>query len=105
MHELLSRGVDAVFAGSDDTAAGALQAMQERGVRVPDDVALVGFDDLPTALDFKPELTTVHQPIQEKGAKAAHVLLDLIEGVVETPQHVLLPTHLVIRETCGATRT
>ncbi len=105
MNELLSRGVDAVFAGSDDTAVGALQAMQERGVRVPDDIALVGFDDLPTALDFKPEITTVHQPIQEKGARAAALLLDLIEGVVDRPQHVLLPTHLVIRESCGAHQT
>jgi LacI family transcriptional regulator len=86
-------------------AVGALQATQERGVCVPDDVALVGFDDLPTALDFKPEITTMHQPIQEKGAKAAALLLDLIEGVVDQPQHILLPTQLVIRESCGARQT
>jgi LacI family transcriptional regulator len=102
MKDLLMRRVDAVFASSDDMAAGALQALQESGIRVPDDVALVGFDNLPTAMDVKPELTTVHQPIEEKGARATTLLLDLIEGRVESPQHILLPTHLVVRQSCGA---
>jgi len=104
MQGLLAQGVDAVFAASDDTASGALQAMHVLGVSVPDDIALVGYDNLPTALDSKPELTTIHQPIEEKGARAAALLLDLIEGVVASPQHILLPTHLVVRQSCGATQ-
>jgi len=101
MKELLQRDVDAVFAGNDDAAVGALQAMHEANVCIPEDIALVGFDDLPTALDFTPQLTTIHQPIREKGATATSVLLDIIEGMVEAPRHVLLPTELVIRESCG----
>ena len=102
MKQLLPRGVDAVFASNDITARGVLQALQEAGVRVPDDVALIGFDDLPTSVHVNPKLTTVHQPIQEKGALAASILLDLIENPDSQPRQVLLPTRLVIRESCGA---
>jgi LacI family transcriptional regulator len=105
MKVLLERGVDAVFAASDLTAQGALQAITEAGLRLPDDIALVGFDDLPYASQMNPPLTTVRHPIQHKGAQAADVLLDLIEGIVDSPQHVLLPTELVIRNTCGALKT
>lgn len=101
MKELLTRNLDAVFAGNDDMAVGALQALNEAGVRIPHDVAVVGFDDLPTALESSPQITTVHQPIQEKGALATGLLLDLIEGVTEEPRQIILPTHLVIRQSCG----
>jgi LacI family transcriptional regulator len=99
---LLKEQVDAIFAASDITAIGALQALQEASVRVPEQVALVGFDDLPNAVQVTPQLTTVRQPIQRKGSLATTLLLDLIEGVVSSPQQVLLPTQLVIRESCGA---
>ena len=99
MREMLKRGVDAVFAGNDDTAAGALQAMREAGTRVPADVALVGFDDLEPALGFRTELTTIHQPVRQKGAAAASMLLDIIEGTVSIPQRVILPVHLIVRQT------
>ncbi len=102
MKKLLPRGVDAVFAGNDITARGVLQALQEARVRVPDDIALIGFDDLPTANHVTPKLTTVRQPIEEKGALAASILLDLIENPGSAPRQVLLPTRLVIRESCGA---
>ncbi len=102
MKQLLKQGVDAVFAGNDDSAVGALQALREARVRIPADVALVGFDDVTSALDFAPQLTTIHQPIRQKGALATALLLDLIEGKVKSPQHILLPTHLVIRQSCGA---
>jgi DNA-binding LacI/PurR family transcriptional regulator len=98
MTTLLQHGVDAVFAASDLIAVGALQAIQEAGLRVPDDVALVGFDDLPIANKTKPALTTVRQPIAEKAAQATSVLLNLIEQQVEPPIHILLPTELIIRE-------
>jgi DNA-binding LacI/PurR family transcriptional regulator len=103
MTELLSRDlpIDAVFAGNDEMAQGALLAMNQAGVRVPDDVALVGFDDTPTAQELSPQLTTVRQPVYERGAQAAELLLDLIEGVVTEPRHVLLPTQLIVRQSCG----
>jgi LacI family transcriptional regulator len=103
MKELLSRGVDidAVFAGNDNSAEGALQAMHETGIRVPDDVALVGFDDVPTARDLNPQLTTIHQSIVERGSLATNLLLDIIEGKVTEPQQIILPTRLVIRRSTG----
>ncbi len=101
---LIAQGVDAIVAASDITARGVLMALHEAGVRVPDDMAVVGFDDLPTALRTSPPLTTVRQPVEEKGARAARLLIDLIEGCLEAPQQVLLPTQLVIRESCGAGR-
>jgi LacI family transcriptional regulator len=104
MKELLARDVqlDAVFVGNDDGAEGGLVALREAGVRVPDDIAIVGFDDVPNAQHCIPQLTTIHQPIHERGARATDLLLDIIEGAVEGPQHVLLPTHLVVRQSCGA---
>lgn len=98
---LLKRGIDAVFAASDITARGVLQALNEAQVCVPDEVALVGFDDLPTAVQMTPRLTTVQQPIEERGARAASILLDLIEQENQPPRHEVLPTRLVIRESCG----
>jgi LacI family transcriptional regulator len=94
--------VDAVFASSDMMAVGALDALQEGGWRVPEDVAVVGFDDLPIARDTNPPLTTIRQPIQQKGWQATRLLIDLLEGAVEGPKQILLPTQLVIRQSCGA---
>jgi LacI family transcriptional regulator len=102
MKTLLERKVDAVFASSDITARGVLQALHEARVRVPDDIALVGFDDLPTSVQVTPPLTTIHQPIEEKGACATSILLNIIENGLDEPQQVLLPTELIIRESCGA---
>lgn len=98
MKLLIAQKVDGVFAASDLIAIGALQAIQEAGLRVPDDIALVGFDDLPIATQARPTLTTVRQPIAEKAARAATVLLDLIERRAEGPVQVLLPTQLIVRE-------
>lgn len=102
MKTLLHRQADAVFAATDLTAVGAAQAITEAGLRIPDDVALVGFDDLPHAAHMTPPLTTVMHPIQQKGAEAAHLLLNLIDGAVPSPQHIRLPTRLIIRDSCGA---
>lgn len=100
--QLLERGVDAIFAANDITARGVLQALHERNIAVPDQIALVGFDDLPTALQVTPKLTTVRQPTGERGALAASILLDMLDGRGEQPRHVILPTQLVIRSSCGA---
>ncbi|NWG18258.1 MAG: LacI family DNA-binding transcriptional regulator [Chloroflexi bacterium] len=102
MKSLLPLGLDAVFAASDQIALGVLQTLREAGVCVPQDMAVVGFDDLPAATATTPQLTTIHHPIREKGAYATRLLLGLIEGSVPEPQQVLLPTHLVIRQSCGA---
>ncbi|MEO8612023.1 MAG: LacI family DNA-binding transcriptional regulator [Chloroflexota bacterium] len=102
MKTLLKYKPDAVFAGGDTTAQGALQAIHEAGLRVPDDIAIVGFDDLDIATQMTPKLTTIRQPVQQKGATAASLLIDKIEGRANGPQRVILPTELVIRQSCGA---
>jgi LacI family transcriptional regulator len=104
MKTLLARGVDAVFAASDMMAVGALRAIDEAGLRVPKDIAVVGFDDLPLAASLRVPLTTVHQPIQEVGSMATQMLVDLLNGTAETPYQKILPATLVIRETSGAAR-
>jgi len=98
MKRLLLQRPDALFAAGDTIAMGALQALQEAGLHVPDDVAVVGFDDLNETIDSKPPLTTVRQPVQQKGAQAAHLLIDLIEGKRVGPHQVLLPTELIVRQ-------
>jgi DNA-binding LacI/PurR family transcriptional regulator len=99
MAELLARhpGLDAVFAASDVMAAGALHTLRAAGRRVPDDVAVVGFDDSPIARHTDPRLTSVRQPVTEMGRTMARVLLEAI-GAPEAPrQQVVLPTELVER--------
>jgi LacI family transcriptional regulator, galactose operon repressor len=93
----------AVFVASDVMAAGALRAIHEAGLRVPDDIALVSFDDLPLATILTPPLTTVHQPLYELGAAAAELLLRRLDQPDDhRPTHVVLPTHLVVRQSSGA---
>jgi LacI family transcriptional regulator len=107
MKALLRAGkeIDAVFAASDATAIGALDALKEAGVAVPDEIALAGFDDLPLAARAIPPLTTIRHPIHEKGVQAANVLMDLIEGKISGPRQIFLPTQLVIRRSCGAAQS
>src|SRR5262249_6992410 len=82
---VLTHKPDAIFAAGDTIAAGVLQAAHEFGLRVPDDLAVVGFDDVDVASTSHPTLTTVRQPIQEKGAAATKLLIDLIQNRVEAP--------------------
>jgi DNA-binding LacI/PurR family transcriptional regulator len=93
----------AVFVASDEVALGALKALRARGLRVPDDIALVGFDDLPISEFVDPALTTVRVPARAIGAQAAAMLIELITSHVQ-PESRFLPTELVIRESCGARR-
>lgn len=99
MRELLEHtpGLDAVFAASDVMAAGARQVLRETGRRVPQDVALVGFDDSPIARHMDPPLTSVRQPIEEMGRAMARVLLEEIAERAPEPRHLVLPTELVVR--------
>jgi DNA-binding LacI/PurR family transcriptional regulator len=89
--------LDAVFAANDNMAAGALRALREAGRSVPDDVAVIGFDDLAIAEQTEPALTTVHQPIRALGREMARMLVSALAGQEPTP--LLLPTRLVIRGT------
>ena len=95
---LLERGVDALFCGNDAMASGALDALRERGLRVPDDVALAGFDDLDFAAHLDPPLTTVRQGLREQGSEAARALFDHMGDPSARPRRVILPTELVIRQ-------
>jgi DNA-binding LacI/PurR family transcriptional regulator len=91
---------DAVFAGDDDSAIGAMRALKLAGRLIPRDVAVVGFDDFPFARYLSPALTTVHAPIEEVGHEAVEQLVRLINGQ-EAQDLTLMPTELVIRESCG----
>ncbi|MYV50233.1 LacI family DNA-binding transcriptional regulator [Streptomyces sp. SID2888] len=105
MTELLARrpGLDAVFAGSDVMAAGARQVLRESGRRIPDDVALVGFDDSVIARHMEPPLTSVRQPMEEMGRAMIDLLLDEIADRRPTAsrtlerRQVVLPTQLMER--------
>jgi DNA-binding LacI/PurR family transcriptional regulator len=94
---LLDRGIDALFCANDAMAGGALDAIRERGLRVPDDVALAGFDDLEFGAHLDPPLTTVRQGVRQQGGEAALALFDLMREPGAGPRRVILPTELVIR--------
>jgi DNA-binding LacI/PurR family transcriptional regulator len=93
--------VTAWFCASDTMAMGALSALHKSGQRVPDDVAVVGFDDLSFARYTIPPLTTIRQPIYQKGRYAARMLIDLINGKQTDIEHRNLKPDLVVRESCG----
>ncbi|RDG36197.1 LacI family DNA-binding transcriptional regulator [Streptomyces corynorhini] len=99
MGELLIRNpdLDAVFAASDVMAVGALHTLRARGRRVPEDVAVVGFDDSPISRHTDPQLTTVRQPVEEMGRTMARVLLETLSDSSAAWQHVVLRTELVER--------
>lgn len=98
IHTLLERGVsfDGVFGSCDLMAIGAIKALQERGWKVPGDVAVIGFDDLPSAASNTPPLSTIRQDTEGAGESLVELLLALIHG--EEPRDVVLPTSLVIRD-------
>jgi DNA-binding LacI/PurR family transcriptional regulator len=95
---LLDRGADAIFCANDAMALGALETIRARGLRVPEDVALAGFDDLEFARRLDPPLTTVRQNVREQGSQAVRSLLELVGDRDGTPRRVILPTELVIRQ-------
>lgn len=104
MQRLLPQRPDAVFAASDTMARGALRALRSAGLAVPDDIAIVGFDDLPGSAVADPPLTTVRQPILRLGVQAVECLVDLLTHGVQPPRQVVMTTQLVIRQSCGAKR-
>jgi DNA-binding LacI/PurR family transcriptional regulator len=98
MRELLNRtpDLDAVFAGNDLMALGAMEVLREAGVQIPQDVAVVGFDDINAAQEASPSLTTVRQPFDRISEEMVRLLLDVING--KKPAAITIPTELVIRE-------
>jgi LacI family transcriptional regulator len=108
----------AIFAGSDYMAYGAIAAAQQRGLLVPEDIAVVGFDDNPSSAHMEPALTTVRQPFYEMGRRATEILLNLVDAprpvngpnhngrmsasMFDEPVRIKLPTSLIVRASCGA---
>lgn len=99
---LLAQKPDAIFAASDTMALGAMRAVRDAGRRIPEDIAVVGFDDLPFAARSDPPLTTVRQPIHRLGAMAVDTLLEQMDHPDAAPRRVVLPTELIVRTSCGA---
>jgi LacI family transcriptional regulator len=98
LEQLLETGVEftAVFAANDQSAYGAMLALHRRGIKVPEDVSVIGYDDLPTSSFSIPPLTTVHRAIDEVGEAAAQAMIDLLDG--KRPTAVAPPATLAIRE-------
>lgn len=92
----------AIFAANDISALGVLSAIRDAGLRVPDDLSIVGFDDIPLAAQVHPPLTTVRQPMQQMGRSAVNTLLALIVGLEAPSPLITLPTELVVRNSTAA---
>ena len=91
-----------MFAGNDQMALGVLRALHELGRRVPDDVSVVGFDDIPEAAFFTPPLTTVRQRFDEVGRRAVIALLEQIDGAARTGARTTIAPELVVRASTAA---
>ena len=104
VQRLLPYHPDAIFTASDAMASGALRALIEAGVRVPQDISLVGFDDIPFSSRTIPPLTTIRQPIQRVGSLAAETLIQIIDHPETQPRQVILPTELIVRGSCGGVK-
>lgn len=102
MQTLLPSKPDAIFAQSDIMAIGAMRAVQQAGFQIPQDVAFVGFDDLPISSLINIKLTTIRQPITHFGIKAVDLLIDIIDNGIKPARRLILDTELVIRDSCGS---
>ncbi|WP_051935688.1 LacI family DNA-binding transcriptional regulator [Deinococcus sp. YIM 77859] len=91
----------AIFAANDVSAFGAMEAVKDRGLRVPNDVSVIGFDDIPQANQVHPALTTVRQPLVEMGTAGTRQLLNLLHGVGPVTDRLVLPTELIVRASTG----
>lgn len=108
MRDMLDRGCNftAVFCFNDISAIGAIRAIYDAGLSVPQDISVIGFDDIVSAAYHKPSLTTVRQPLREMGQKGAEVLLDLIVNPSdEFPEEIVLQPELIVRESTGRAST
>jgi len=110
-YEAIKRSFDlfkhatAVFAENDIMALGVIEALREFGVSVPDDIAVVGFDDIEMSTFFKPYLTTIHQPREEIAMLTCHRLVELINSKrPSAPRKIVIQPKLIVRESCGSNR-
>jgi DNA-binding LacI/PurR family transcriptional regulator len=103
IQRLVTEGIefDGVFASESSIAVGAVNALLDAGIRLPEDVSLIAFDDLADAMKPRMGISTMRQPILEKGQQLANTLIDIIEEKIVPPIQRFLPTELVIRDTCG----
>jgi LacI family transcriptional regulator len=102
--ELLASGrpmPSAIVCGNDVIALGAIDALMDAGVRVPEDVAVVGYDDMPFASSRPVDLTTVHQPLRRMGAASVELLVERLDAPDLPPRQLVLPHHLVARSSSG----
>lgn len=104
MTSLLEAHADftALFASNDTVALGAMAALRQRGLRIPEDVAVVGYDDIPMAAYAAPPLTTIRSPALEHGRLAGEMLIKLIRGEPVNKMQIQLELNLIVRESCGA---
>jgi len=92
----------AIFASNDVMAMGVMDAVRNRGLRVPDDISVIGFDNIPQASLIRPGLTTVSQQLKKMGRMATQMLLQLLEDPDSDPKRIELPTELILRDSCKA---
>lgn len=102
MQQLIAQKPTAVFVASDTMAVGAYRAIKEAGLKVPDDISVAGFDDMSFAANMEPPLTTIRQPIQHLGEIAAQTMAEMIDHPSSGHHHIILPTSLVIRDSCAS---
>jgi LacI family transcriptional regulator len=100
MKALLPHKPDGVFAASDVMAIGAMSAIEEIHLKIPEDISIVGFDDLPIPGHGGVQLTTIRQNVPEFGMKAVETLIDLIENGKKPPQQIIMETELILRNSC-----
>lgn len=94
-------GFTAVLASNDHSAIGAMETIREAGLRIPEDIAIIGFDDWPDAAGQNPPLTSVHYPVVEAGRRALTLLLQIINGKSSADKSIQVPVKLIVRESCG----
>jgi len=96
----LSSPPSAVFFANDNMALAAMRVIKEKGLKIPEDISIVGFDDIEAASQLDPPLTTVKQPLYKMGEEAAKLLFNLLNNKEDKPQKIILNTELVIRKSC-----
>ena len=92
----------AIFASNDAMAMGAMDAVRSRGLHIPEDISIIGFDDVPQAALVRPALTTVHQPLEQMGRVATQMLLDRLKNPEQEIKRIELPTELIVRESTSS---
>jgi LacI family transcriptional regulator len=90
----------AIFASNDEMAFGVMEAARVHGLRLPEDLSVIGFDDIPRAANVYPPLTTVRQPLEQMGRVAAETLMKLIDDSQFVVERIVLPTELIVRQSC-----